>query len=125
LARISQGLAAVRDFSPAYARLGSKPECLPNARMSASAGCGHAVAYALGGFVPKAAVSTCSKKHSLFKDFVSALLELHRYVETERLGGLHVDHQFELSRGLYGKLTRFRALEDAIDIGRRAPKIIR
>jgi hypothetical protein len=30
----------------------TKPECLPNARMSASTGCGHAVAYALGGFVP-------------------------------------------------------------------------
>ena len=68
---------------------------------------------------------TCIKKHSLFKDFVSALLELHRHIEIERLGGLVVDHQLELNRGLYGKLTRFRALKDVIDIGRRAPKIIR
>ena len=29
-----------------------------------------------------------------------------------------------LTRGLDGKLARLRALEDAIDIGRRAPKII-
>ena len=44
--------------------------------------------------------------------------------EAERLGGLEVDHQLELDRGLDGKLARLLALEDAIDIGRRAPKII-
>ena len=46
------------------------------------------------------------------------------HVEAERLGGLEVDHQLELDRGLDGKLARLRALEDAIGIGRRAPKII-
>jgi hypothetical protein len=33
-------------------------------------------------------------------------------------------HQFVLDRGLDGKLARILALEDAIGIGRRAPKII-
>ena len=42
----------------------SKLKSLTNARMSAFTGCGHAVAYALGGFVPKTAVSNCSKPHS-------------------------------------------------------------
>src|SRR5665811_483744 len=45
-------------------------------------------------------------------------------VEAERLGGLEIDHQLELDRGLDGKLARLDALEDAIGIGRRAPKII-
>ena len=49
---------------------------------------------------------------------------MRRHVEAERLGGLEVDHQLELDRGLDGKLARLRALEDAIGIGRRAPKII-
>jgi hypothetical protein len=42
----------VQDFGSAAVRSGSKPEYLTNARMSASTGCGHAVAYALGSFVP-------------------------------------------------------------------------
>jgi hypothetical protein len=42
LARIESGLAAVREFGPANDRFGSKPEDLPNARMSASTGSGHA-----------------------------------------------------------------------------------
>jgi hypothetical protein len=33
-------------------------------------------------------------------------------------------HQFVLDRGLDGKLARILSLEDAIGIGRRAPKII-
>ena len=47
-----------------------------------------------------------------------------RHGEPERLGGLEIDHQLELDRGLDGKLARLFALEDAIGIGRRAPKII-
>jgi hypothetical protein len=60
----------------------------------------------------------------LFNHLVGALLKMQSHVEAERLGGLEVDHQLELDRGLDGKLARLRALEDAIDIGRRAPKII-
>ena len=47
-----------------------------------------------------------------------------RHVEAERLGRLEVDHQLELDRGLDRKLARLLALEDAIGIGRCAPKII-
>jgi hypothetical protein len=47
-----------------------------------------------------------------------------RNFEAERLRRLEVDHHLELDRGLDWKLARFRALEDAIDIRRRAPKII-
>src|SRR4029453_10939490 len=59
-----------------------------------------------------------------FDDLVGALLKQRRHVEAERLGGLEVDHQLELDRGLDWKLARFCALEDAIDIRRRGPKII-
>src|ERR1700730_17592055 len=59
-----------------------------------------------------------------FDHLVGALLELQRHIEAERLGGLHIDHQLELDGGLDGKLARLLPLEDAIGIGRRAPKII-
>jgi hypothetical protein len=49
---------------------------------------------------------------------------LQRRVESERLGGLGVDDQVELDWGLDGKLARLLAPQDAIGIGRRAPKII-
>src|SRR4029077_13951857 len=45
--------------------------------------------------------------------------------EAERLRGLKVDEQLELDWGLDGKLARLRTLEDAIDVGRRAPIVIR
>src|SRR3954449_10800410 len=60
----------------------------------------------------------------LFDHCVGALLELNGYIEAERLGGLEIDHQLELDRSLDGKLARLGALEDAIGIRRRAPKII-
>jgi hypothetical protein len=43
--------------------------------------------------------------------------------EAERLGRLEVDHQLELDWRLDWKLARVRALEDAIGIDRRAPKL--
>jgi hypothetical protein len=43
-----------------------------------------------------------SKRHTLFDHLVGALLELQRHAEAERLGGLHIDHQLELDRGLDG-----------------------
>jgi hypothetical protein len=39
-----------------------------------------------------------------------------RYVETERTGGLQVDDEFVLGRGLYRQVGRLLALEDAIDV---------
>jgi len=44
--------------------------------------------------------------------------------QTERLGGLDVDHQLELYRSLDGQIVRCRTLEDAIGIARRACNII-
>jgi hypothetical protein len=60
----------------------------------------------------------------LFDHLIGPLLKKPRHVEAERRGGLEVDHQLELDRGLDRKLARLRILEDAIGIGRRAPKII-
>src|SRR5215470_5890299 len=55
---------------------------------------------------------------------VGALLEQQRHVEAKRLGGLEIDRQLKLGRGLDGKLARLRALEDSVDITGRAPIII-
>jgi hypothetical protein len=41
--------------------------------------------------------------------------------QTERLGGLEVDHQLVLGRRLYGQVGRFLALEDAVNVRGRAP----
>ena len=60
----------------------------------------------------------------LFDHLIGALLEMYRHVKAERLGGFQIDHQLEFDRGLHGKLARFLALKNAIDIRRRAPKII-
>jgi hypothetical protein len=57
-----------------------------------------------------------SKKASLFDDVVGELLKVQRHFEAERLGGLEIDHQLKLDRGLDGKLVRLRTLEDAIGI---------
>ena len=36
------------------------------------------------------------QRASSFDEFVGELLEMQRHIETERLGGLEVDHQFVL-----------------------------
>ncbi len=41
------------------------------------------------------------QRASSFDEFVGQLLEMQRHIETERLGGLEVDHQFVLDGG-YG-----------------------
>jgi hypothetical protein len=72
----------------------------------------------------RSAISLRQDDSCSFDHLVGELLEMQRHVEAERLGGLEIDHQLELDRGLDGKLARLRALEDAIGIGRRAPEII-
>ena len=47
-----------------------------------------------------------------------------RHVEAERLGGLEIDHEFVLGRCLHRKVCGLLALEDAINIAGRAPKLI-
>jgi hypothetical protein len=51
-----------------------------------------------------------------FDHLVCALSEKPRHFEPERPGGLEVDHQFKLDRGLNGKLARLLAFEDTINI---------
>ena len=60
----------------------------------------------------------------LLDDFVSGYKEGLGHGQAECLGGLEVDDQLVLERGLDGKLARLIALQDAIGIGRRAPMLI-
>ena len=55
---------------------------------------------------------------------VGAREQRRRHGEAERLGRLEIDDQLELNRALHGKIARLFAFQDAIRIGRRAPKII-
>jgi len=107
---------------------GSKPEPLFDARISAYAGCGHAVAFARGRFVPRPAVSRCSNvrgaKLPLLDHLIGAQRECRRDGKTEGLCGLHVDHQLELRRRLNGKVARLLAPQDAVDIRCRSAPFI-
>jgi len=49
---------------------------------------------------------------------------MKRHVEAERFGGLEVYRQLILDWHLDRKLARLRSVENAVDIGRRSPKII-
>src|SRR5882672_8612207 len=42
---------------------------------------------------------------ALFDHFVSQQLHRYRYVDAERLGGLHIDDQLEFGRRLHGKVA--------------------
>jgi hypothetical protein len=58
---------------------------------------------------------------ALFDHHVGLGKPRRRDVDAERLGGLQVDGGFELGRKLDRQVGGLGALEDAIDIGRRAP----
>jgi hypothetical protein len=47
---------------------------------------------------------------------VGGLLEMHRHVEAQRLGGLEVDDKLILRRRLHRHVGRLLAFEDAIDV---------
>jgi hypothetical protein len=52
-----------------------------------------------------------------FNHFIGTIEQRGRYGQTKRLGGLHVDDQFELRRLLNRKIRRFGALQDPVDVG--------
>jgi hypothetical protein len=70
--------------------------------------------------VPFATECTAAKA-SLFDHLVGAAEDRWRHSQTERLGGLEVEHQLILSRHLHRQIGRLLALENAIDVSCRAP----
>src|ERR1700730_15860028 len=65
--------------------------------------------------VPIPAVSRCSsdvRGSRLFDHLVGAGEHGRRHGKAERLGGLQVDNEFVLGRGLHRQVTRLLALED-------------
>jgi len=65
-----------------------------------------------------------SKKAPLFDQLVGSHKKSLGHRKAERFRGLEVDDQLELDWSLDRKLAWFLALEDAIGIGRGAPKVI-
>src|SRR5580693_1607914 len=57
-------------------------------------------------------------------NFIGELLEMQRHFKAECLGRLEIDDKLELDWRLHRNLGGFLALENAIDILRRTPKII-
>ena len=65
-------------------------------------------------FVPKPAVSRCSKQ-VLFDHFSSEGEKLVGYRKTERLGGREINDEIEFSWLLYWNLSGLRSAQDLID----------
>ena len=67
-------------------------------------------------------MSVLPRKRTLasFDNLVGDLLEVHRHVEAQRHGGLEVDDKLILCRRLHRHIGWLVALEDAVDVARRA-----
>jgi hypothetical protein len=70
---------------------------------------------------PKADIK---RRNALFNNLVDTGKDRRRYGETERLGGLQVDHQFEFACGLHRQVSGLFAFKNAIDVARRLPVLI-
>ena len=92
----------------------SQPEWPLTPLMSACAGSGQAVAKS----------GTRSEQYSYSIIPSARRWKNKRHLDAKCLGGFEIDRHFLLDWHLDGKLTRFCTLEDAIGIGRCAPKII-
>src|SRR5262249_19088706 len=60
--------------------------------------------------------SNRGKATPLFDHLLGDLLELRRHIEAKRLGGFHVDHQFELDGGLHREVGWTLASENSVYI---------
>src|SRR2546430_5855714 len=65
--------------------------------------------------------SHCTRQ-PLLDHLVGALLDRHRNLEAECLGGLEIDDKLIFDRHLHRQIGWFLALEDTVDIGRSAAK---
>ena len=103
--------ASVRCLAAMRPKSGVKPTCQDS---SADA------------FDPERALApvNCRIANGLFDHLVGGREQRLWYSHTERLRGLEIDNQFEFGRRLYGQFRRLLALEDAIDVARRAAKLI-
>ena len=63
-------------------------------------------------------------RHRLFDQLVGGDEQTRRHGQAEGLRCFHVDDSFVLGRRLNGKIDRFSAAQDAVDIGRHLSKLI-
>src|SRR5215813_10754092 len=52
-----------------------------------------------------------------FNHLVRPCEQHRRHIESQCIGSLQIDHQFELGRRLQGKIARISALQDPVDVG--------
>ena len=106
MARSSQRLAAVRNFSPTFVRNGSKPVFPFHRTLSAFSSCGHEAAPALGSYCQEGTYAVQQK--GLLDNLVGGVLQCERNRQAQRPGGVQVDDELILRRLLDRQITRLR-----------------